>query len=692
MSRTRSEWARMARFVTMAVTLAAAAPSFAQLTKDDAGLKAGPGAMVEYTITKPASPETIPNTVFGSFLEPIGSSTYGGLWADVVENPSFESGLWSAERIAAMVQDQPELRRASQLGLPLPWLPLEMDQGNRYLPERARPDAPVPNSDEALEVMGLPDTQVGIRQRVYLPVHRELEYAGSLWVKHVRGDAGVRVSLRRHDHPETVLAEAVLSAPKAAWTRLAFRLTLPRGAVAPLAPVDLVIALDGDARAEFDNVHLFPADAIDGMDPDVIAMAKALHSPLIRFGGNFTSGYDWRDGVGPEDKRISMRNVSWGIPEYNTFGTDEFLEFCRQIDAQPQVALNLGSGTPGQAADWVRYIDKQWGHAGLLWELGNELWGNWQIGYPTEPQIGEVTAATSRAVRAVDPTSRLIATGADPDHFASWDAVQLKQPAGTFGYLSTHFVVGDRVMMAHPAPDFSTMAALALPVGLAERLHAIRAQAQAADRPAVKVAFTEWLMVSHDGTGPNFDNMGGALFTGGFLNMILRNVDVVPISDMTGIMEFAGIWQRKGQVYASPAYYVLRDYATEAPKTLLDARMTAGPAYSVTQGNERIPEIKDVPYLDVTAALSADGRRLLLFCVNRHLTEGMAAKFDLSALGVRAGARATLHVLEADSIRSRNSAERPDAVVPEDSTEAVQAEWAHTFPAASVTVVSVPLG
>ena len=97
---------------------------------------------------------------------------------------------------------------------------------------------------------------------------------------------------------------------------------------------------------------------VDGLDPEMLDLAKQMKTPLVRFGGNFTSGYHWRDGVGPRDKRVSMLNIAWGMPEYNQFGTDEFLRFCELINAQPQIALNLGSGTPQEAADWVRYVDR----------------------------------------------------------------------------------------------------------------------------------------------------------------------------------------------------------------------------------------------------------------------------------------------------------------------------------------------
>lgn len=646
---------------------------------------------VHLHVTRPGHPVTIPPTVFGSFLEPIGHSTYGGLWADVVENPSFEEGLWSAGHVSDMLRERPELRRASELGLPVPWEPLHAADGARYLPVRG--DSA--NSAQSLLIMSLPGKEVGVRERVYLSTQRELSYNGSIWLKHVRGGDEVAVSLRRYQHPEEVLASASLHAPAKSWTKQPFQLVLEQGALSALEPADLVISVKDDARVLVDQVALEPADSVDGMDADMLRMLREMHSPLVRFGGNFTSSYDWHDGIGPRDKRVSKLNLSWGIPEYNTFGTDEFLRFCELVRAQPQFALNLGTGKPQDAADWVRYIDEHWGDhkGGLLWELGNELWGDFQTGYPTIERIAQITRATSEAVRGVDPHARLIGTGGDPDWFPKWNAAQLGNPPGTFDYLSTHFVVDANVQL-HDAPDdFRAMAALALPIGLGRQIHAIHAQVQGtAHQGHVTTAFTEWLMVGGRGPGPapHFTNMGGALFASGFLNMVMRSSDIVPISDMTGNVEFGGVWKKRGKVYPAPAYWVLRTYATTAPHTLLEVA-SDGPTYTVSHGVNRLPEIKDVPYLDVTAAESADGRHLLLFCLNRSLTTPTAAVLDFAGMQIGAG-QASVTTLRSTSIEDANSEEEPDLVRPETHTEpAGGAQFRHSFPAASVTVVDLPL-
>jgi alpha-L-arabinofuranosidase len=636
---------------------------------------------------RPAAAE-IPATIFGSFLEPIGRSTYGGLWAELVENGSLEDGLWSASEITRMVREQPELLRGSQLGLPLPWEPLVSSQGNRYEPRWG--DAA--NSSRSLEIMALPTGETGIRQRIYLPVHRTLDYDGSIWVKHLSGPAALSVSIRTHDSSDRVLADAKLNADSAGWTRYTFHLKVQPDTVYPLEPVYFVISLSSDARALVDEISLMPADNVDGMDPDVVQMARDLKPSVVRFGGNFTSGYHWRDAIGPRDKRVGRLNLAWGIPEYNTFGTDEFLRFCELVHGEPQIALNLGTGTPEEAADWVRYVDEHWGNkqGGLLWELGNELWGNWNTGYPARDQIGDRTRAFSEAVRKVDPNSRLIATGADADNFREWNAVQLKNPPGTFNYLSTHFVVTtDSVQLANPSNDFIAQAAFAMPVGLAKRLGEMTEQIQQAGHHDTKIAFTEWLFVGNRQMGnraaPDFNNMGGAVITGGFLNMLLDHSDIVPISDMTGIIEFAGIWKRREQVYGAPAYWVLRSYAEAAPQRLLPVDSDA-PTYSVQRGVTRAPEIQDVPWLDVRAALLANGD-LAIFCVNRNLDRDYRAV--ISVQGFEPGRQATAKIISAPSIYNRNDEENPDAVGVTTEHPSAGKSTTYTFPHASVVILQL---
>ena len=629
----------------------------------------------------------IPRTIYGTFLEPIGHSTYGGLWAQVLENPSFEENLWSAGRIRQMLAERPELADSSAMGLPLPWQALDAAQGWRYEPRWG--DAA--NSARSLLIMALPGKQTGIRQQVYLPVDRVLRYTGSLYAKPVSGPREIEISLRKRNRPQEVLAKQTVRAGSNGWSRLEFALEIPKGMLASREAADFAIAVADEARMLVDQVFLFPADQVDGMNPEMVEMAKALATPVVRFGGNYTSGYHWRDGIGPMDQRRSMLNQSWGMPEYNHFGTDEFLRFCRLIGAQPQIAINLGSGTPAEAADWVSYVNQKWnrGSGGLLWELGNELWGNFQIGYPTEARVAERTKEYSDAVRKADPRSRLIATGQDPDHFESWNAAQLRNAPEALDYLSTHFVVRTAdVLKADASREFIAQAALALPVGLERQLRAMKRQidSDAKTRDRVKIAFTEWLFSGPVAQAPMYNNLGGALCAAGFLNALMRVADFTTVSDMTGLIEFGGIWQKNGRVYGVPAYWAFRMYSTAEGTRLVETTVQTG-QYDVEQGVRRIPTIPSVPYLDVVSALNDSGTKLTLYCVNRNLTEEARATVRVSGF---TAASARGQQLTASDLYAVNDDAQPEAVVPARAAVSAQGgQFRHTFPARSVTVIEL---
>jgi alpha-N-arabinofuranosidase len=183
--------------------------------------------------------------------------------------------------------------------------------------------------------------------------------------------------------------------------------------------------------------------------------------------------------------------------------------------------------------------------------------------------------------------------------------------------------------------------------------------------------------------------MGGAVFAGGFLNTMMRNSDVVSIANMTGILEFGGIWKKREQVYASPAYWVLRTYANAKPRTLLKVDSTS-PAFNIAKGVTQLPEIVGAPYLDVVAAQSEDGSKLLLLCVNRHVTRPESAVIDLSSFAVDSGL-AQVTTIAGDGLLDGNDEYNPSRVTAVTHTERFSAKHSYTFSNASVTVIEVPL-
>jgi alpha-N-arabinofuranosidase len=448
-----------------------------------------------------------------------------------------------------------------------------------------------------------------------------------------------------------------------------------------------------------DEISLMPEDAIGIFDPDEVAMANAMHVTELRLGGNFSSYYHWKDGIGPADKRVTMENIAWGIPEYNRLGTDEFLEFCELIGAIPQFDLNMGSGTPEEAADWVRYV-KEHTKGRVIYELGNELYGRWQVGSKTLDEIAPSTLEFSKAVRAVDPDAVIIATGLGPMSDGKWNAAQLSNPAGTFDDLSLHFILGtNHPALATATPEFTAAAAYALPYAVGPYFDKV--QAQVDEHPELKgkahLAVTEWLFNSK-GFGernftdesPSWMNEGGAVMAAGFLNTVLRHSSEIKITDMTGIMEFAGIWKRREQVFAVPAYYVFKMYTAVKGDTVLPVNTDSG-SYNVKGGVRPLDDVADIPYIDVMATRSADGSKVTLLCVNRSLNQDVPVNFDLGNL--HAIAAAEVEQISAPNRYEQNDEVEPVHIVPAPGSirKSGAGPLVITLPHESVTVIRVPV-
>ncbi|HEY6848314.1 MAG TPA: alpha-L-arabinofuranosidase C-terminal domain-containing protein [Terracidiphilus sp.] len=634
--------------------------------------------------------------IFGTFIEPIDNSINNGVIAEILVNGSLEAGLWNHAMLEQIYRDQPELVESSDdTGIPIPWQPLNRAAGNRY--DLHVGDAA--NSWQSLEIMGTPDQSTGIKQRVYLPVPRTYAYTVSLYAKHLSGPTQIDVSIRSRETGR-VLATAQVNATAGDWTKYAAKLELHPGDVRRLEPVDFAVSVEGVERVDVDQISLMPSDAIGTLDPDVVRMAKAMNMTELRLGGNFSSYYHWRDGTGPLDKRVTMKNIAWGIPEYNNFGTDEFLEFCKLVHAEPQFDLNLGSGAQDEAVDWVKYIRQRY-QGPLILEMGNELYGHWQVGYSTIGEIAERTLTFSKAIRPLAQNATVMATGGVPENFDRWNAAQISNPPGTFDLLTTHFITGtNHVLLANSTPEFMAQAAYAVPYGIGNRFDRMQAQLETAPGyKDVHFAVTEWLFNSKGAGERNFTNEspssrneGGAVMIAGTFNTYLRHNAQIKLVDMTGLMEFAGIWKRREQVFAPPAYYTFQLYSTVKGETVLPVTSDSG-AYSVDNGTVGYPDIEDVPYIDVAATRSDDGKSLTLFCVNRSLTFDAPTQFDLGSFKVVPG-DASGEQISALSRYVMNDEVEPKRVVPQPIaihvTEGKPLEI--TLPHESVTVIHLRAG
>jgi len=332
----------------------------------------------------------------------------------------------------------------------------------------------------------------------------------------------------------------------------------------------------------------------------------------------------------------------------------------------------------------------------MILEMGNELYGKWQVGYPTIQEIAPRTLAFSQALRPVSKDAILLATGESPNGFERWNATQFTNPPGTFDLLTMHFITGTNHVRLNPyTPDFMASAAYAVPHALSADLDRMQEQMDSVPgyKGAAHFAVTEWLFNSKGEGERNFTNEspssrneGGAVMIASTFDTYFRHNGQVKLVDMTGLMEFAGIWKRREQVFASPAYYVFQMYSAAKEDTVLPVTTDSG-AYSVKNGTLGYSDVADVPYIDVVATRSKDKRRITLFCVNRSLTDDAPAEIDLGAFAVTGVAK--VEQITAVSRYVMNDEIEPKRVVPRIFSLNIVAKkpLTITLPHESVTVI-----
>jgi len=195
----------------------------------------------------------------------------------------------------------------------------------------------------------------------------------------------------------------------------------------------------------------------NGFRKDVMEEVRQMGVPIIRYpGGNFVSGYNWLDGVGPKESRPRVLDKAWNSINTNQFGTNEFMAWCKAVGTEPLMGLNLGTGTPEEAAALVEYcnVDKgtKWSdlrrkhgfaepYGVKHWCLGNEMDGPWQIGHMTATEYGLKAQDAARQMRYVDPSLQLIACGSSGPFmptYLEWDREVLEQCYEYVDGLSLH--------------------------------------------------------------------------------------------------------------------------------------------------------------------------------------------------------------------------------------------------------------
>jgi len=461
-------------------------------------------------------------------------------------------------------------------------------------------------------------------------------------------------------------------------------------------------------RAVYGGVHDPGSTLADahGNRTDVLDALDRLGLTTMRWpGGNFASGYHWRDGVGPAASRPTVRDPAWRSIEPNAFGTHEFLDLAERAGWTPMVAVNLGTGTPEEAADWVEYTNAtggtRWAEARIangratpwgvpLWCLGNEMDGPWQIGHVPAEVYGQRAQQAAMQMKLVDPTIETVVCGSStPDlpTFGTWDRQVLEVVGDQADYVSVHRYVGN---MDGDLEDY-------LAVGgsvdlLIDQVDAVCRSVQAASRSAHRawLCFDEWNVWYRD-----FEMDGGwtraphlleevydladALAVAQFLMSFIRHADVVKIANLAQVVNvIAPLLTRDDGLLVQSIFHPFR--------MISDRRTGRSLRVSVDGPVVRSRRYGSVPMVD--AAAIVEGDELHAFFVNRSPSAAAPVRLEVPGASLATG---EAELLTGGAPDAANGWDRIDAVVPVPFDLPVAADgtgrWElppHSFLAASV--------
>lgn len=396
-------------------------------------------------------------------------------------------------------------------------------------------------------------------------------------------------------------------------------------------------------------------DKKKALNEDIVRLTQELRPTLLRFpGGTFSDFYHWRDGIGPHYKRPTTKHLPEGPTSKHNIGTDEALQFADLTGSELMITVNIATGTPKEAVEWLRYVNKPNKTSGQppkvkFWEIGNENYYYSDTPYLKQAahnskQYARRVLTFAKALKKADPRIKIVAIAQEsferdfkPVH-SDWIPVLLSKAGHVIDYLALHngYVPG----LEHDnGEDVRTLyrAMLAAPIQLRESLDRVTEQIRkVAPKHAsrIKLAITEWapsFQIVLDGRYLDHPKtLGSALFVASNLKNYIEhpNVEVANFFKLNGRLWQNMIGTRNNKFIAKAPYYAFLMYREHFGSILIETQ-TESPSHN-TRAAGYVSALKNVPYLDVVSSLSDDGKQLYIMVVNKHFDQPITAQIEIA--------------------------------------------------------------
>jgi alpha-N-arabinofuranosidase len=430
----------------------------------------------------------------------------------------------------------------------------------------------------------------------------------------------------------------------------------------------------------------------NGFRKDVMELVKELNVPIVRYpGGNFVSGYNWEDGVGPFEKRPRRTELAWGTIETNQIGTNEFADWAKKVNSEVMMAVNLGTRGADAARNLVEYCNHPGGtywsdlrkshgyenpHDIKVWCLGNEMDGPWQICHKTADEYGRLAVETAKVMKWVDPTIELVACGSSSINmptFAEWEATVLEHTYEHVDYISLHQYYGNH--------EKDTANFLARTVSLDAFIKSVIStadyvKAKKRSKKTINLSFDEWNVWFHSNEAdrkierwsiapPQLEdiyNFEDALLVGGMLITFLKHADRVKMACLAQLVNVIApiMTTNGGGAWRQTIFYPFEHVSRYGRGVALNP-IIYSPVYDTK-------EYTDVPVLEATAVFNEEKDELTIFALNKDMNDSLEFEVDVRHFE---GYRVVEHiVLEHDDVYAANTELNPFNVKPNDSGNA----------------------